>query len=228
MSLFRPLIFDHSLVPPFTGLFDHTLADTTSPSEDGSSGGTAASRRNGGTASPTGGHSGDGAHLSILNTLWPGVTSHNRLASGYLSPKIDLHEGGDKYKLSAELAGVPKENIKVHVDDRSRRVTISGSVRSEYDSRNDDNVKGAAEAASADNSKEVTSTKKGSSAPHSRPLISERVYGSFTRSIVLPDTVDLDNLKANIKDGVLGITIPKKAAEVAKNRTVTISDGDEE
>lgn len=41
----------------------------------------------------------------------------------------------------------------------------------------------------------------------------ERVYGSFFRRFTMPDTADADNIKAESKNGVLQITIPKKAAE---------------
>lgn len=219
MSLFRPILFDHTILPPF-GLFD-PVSQGSGPVHDdepSDSSGTAALRRN---------HPAHDAHLSILNNLWPSSKHHagsstagGGFLSNYLAPKIDLHEEGDKYKLSAELAGVPKDNIKLNVDERSRRLTISGEVRSEYDS---------SKTVSADAKKDASNANDAVAAnTHSRPLISERVYGSFTRSIILPETVDLANLKASFKDGVLGVTIPKKTAEVAKNRSVTISDGDDE
>lgn len=48
---------------------------------------------------------------------------------------------------------------------------------------------------------------------------SERSYGAFQRSIVLPDTIDADHLKAESKKGVLKITLPKKPeAQVEKKK----------
>jgi len=38
----------------------------------------------------------------------------------------------------------------------------------------------------------------------------ERSYGSFSRSFTLPDGVDPDKVEAELKDGVLTITVPKK------------------
>lgn len=40
---------------------------------------------------------------------------------------------------------------------------------------------------------------------------SERQFGSFSRSFRLPSDADADGVKAEIKDGVLTVTVPKKA-----------------
>jgi len=45
----------------------------------------------------------------------------------------------------------------------------------------------------------------------------ERSYGSFTRSFLLPDNVDTKNIKAKYKDGVLILTLPKKAEAKAQS-----------
>jgi HSP20 family protein len=39
---------------------------------------------------------------------------------------------------------------------------------------------------------------------------SERCWGSFSRSFTLPDGIDLDHASAELKEGVLTITVPKK------------------
>src|ERR1700712_4305809 len=49
----------------------------------------------------------------------------------------------------------------------------------------------------------------------------ERSYGSFVRAFSLPDTVDGEKVKADYKNGVLTVTLPKK--EVAKPKTINIS-----
>lgn len=38
----------------------------------------------------------------------------------------------------------------------------------------------------------------------------EFVYGTFCRSFTLPETIDTDNIKAEVKDGILSVTLPKK------------------
>jgi HSP20 family protein len=51
----------------------------------------------------------------------------------------------------------------------------------------------------------------------------ERSYGAFTRSFMLPDNGDVDRADAEFKDGVLRLTVPKKAEE--KPRKISIGQG---
>jgi len=48
----------------------------------------------------------------------------------------------------------------------------------------------------------------------------ERQYGSFTRSFSLPETVDADKISADLKNGVLELRLPKKAAPTPKKIAV--------
>jgi HSP20 family protein len=48
----------------------------------------------------------------------------------------------------------------------------------------------------------------------------ERSYGAFARSFSLPDTVDPEKVRADYKNGVLTVTLPKK--EVAKPRSIKV------
>jgi len=38
----------------------------------------------------------------------------------------------------------------------------------------------------------------------------ERAYGKFSRSFAIPNTVDINSVKANLKDGLLKVTLQKK------------------
>jgi len=51
-------------------------------------------------------------------------------------------------------------------------------------------------------------------------LHSERYYGMVSRSMSLPGEVDAQGAKAEYKDGVLQLTLPKKAAKSARRVTV--------
>src|SRR4029453_17879825 len=49
----------------------------------------------------------------------------------------------------------------------------------------------------------------------------ERSYGAFSRSFSIPTTVDEDKIRADYKDGVLNIALPKK--EQAKPKQIQIA-----
>jgi HSP20 family protein len=50
----------------------------------------------------------------------------------------------------------------------------------------------------------------------------ERYYGKFTRALTLPAAVAGDKVKAQYKDGILTVTLPK--AEEAKPKAITVSE----
>ncbi|MBS1786349.1 MAG: Hsp20/alpha crystallin family protein [Acidobacteria bacterium] len=50
----------------------------------------------------------------------------------------------------------------------------------------------------------------------------ERNYGTFTRTFSLPNTVNVEDVKAEFKDGVLKVTLPKREEVKARNINVTI------
>ncbi len=49
----------------------------------------------------------------------------------------------------------------------------------------------------------------------------ERAYGRFSRSFTLPNVVDTGNIKAEFKDGLLRVVMPKR--EEAKPKQISIS-----
>jgi len=53
-----------------------------------------------------------------------------------------------------------------------------------------------------------------------RTLHSERAYGKVTRSFTLPQEVDESKAEARFKDGVLELTLPKKAAAQRKQISI--------
>ena len=54
----------------------------------------------------------------------------------------------------------------------------------------------------------------------------ERRYGSFSRSIALPQTIDEDNIKATYESGVLEVSVPK--AEIARPKKIAVAVGGEQ
>ena len=56
-----------------------------------------------------------------------------------------------------------------------------------------------------------------------RALIQERRFGSFTRSLRLPDQVDADSIEASYENGVLLLTVPKTEEAQPKQILVKFS-----
>ena len=50
----------------------------------------------------------------------------------------------------------------------------------------------------------------------------ERSYGSFSRTIPLPVEVDTDKIEAQLKKGVLTVTLPKSAKAVDKTKKISV------
>jgi HSP20 family protein len=103
--------------------------------------------------------------------------------------KVDVAEKNGGYTVTAELAGVKKDDIQVTID--GAEVTLSAEVKRE---------------------KEVTQDE--------RVLHAERTFGKVSRSFTLPQEVDDSKAEAKFKDGVLELTLPKKAAAARKQVTI--------
>ncbi|KDN52365.1 HSP20-like chaperone [Tilletiaria anomala UBC 951] len=135
-------------------------------------------------------------------------------------PATDIHDTGDTIVVTSELPGVKKEDVHVSLDDKSRKLTISGSFKSEFHTGSGEQFKEASE-----EGKENGSASKEQKRHGPRPLISERTYGSFSRTWILPNNVQTDHpdIKASFQDGVLKLCIPKKAQpETKEPRTIMV------
>jgi len=103
--------------------------------------------------------------------------------------KVDVAEKNGAYVVTAELAGVRKEDIHISID--GAQVTLEAEVKREKEASQDERV-----------------------------LHSERVYGKVMRSFTLPQEVDESKAEAKFRDGVLELTLPKKAAAQRKQISV--------
>lgn len=100
--------------------------------------------------------------------------------------RVDVKESDKQYEVHAELPGVKKEDIHVDID-------------------------GAIVAISAERKQEKEVKENGD-----RVLRAERYFGKVSRSFQLPQEIDEQSVVAKYNDGVLELTLPKKAAVQAK------------
>ena len=99
------------------------------------------------------------------------------------SPRIDVRQAGDAIRITAELPGIAREAIQIEAT--SDGIAISGERQQ---------------------TREEGGTERGYQ-------LSERSYGSFYRNIPLPENANVEEAKANMRDGVLEITVPTKHAQ---------------
>jgi HSP20 family protein len=107
---------------------------------------------------------------------------------------LDISEMDGAYLIKADLPGVDKSDVKVEVSPDGDFLTIRGE-RSEERREG-----GGSEAASEEGSAEGAAV---------RPLRVERRWSSWSRSLALSPDVDVEGVKASLKDGVLQVTLPK-------------------
>ena len=105
-----------------------------------------------------------------------------------VAPLVDIYENDDEILLHAEMPGVQKDDIKVHIDNGN--LSLSG-VRT---------VDAGAEAEWME-------------------------FGDieYQRSFSVPQTIDVESVRAELNDGILALHLPK--SEAAKPRTIEISAG---
>ncbi|KAJ3815363.1 HSP20-like chaperone [Lentinula lateritia] len=142
-------------------------------------------------------------------------------------PAVDVSEEGNKYIIEAELPGVPKENVDVRVGDHGHSVTIEGKVTSRRggpaitstpESGNTSDAEPAITSAAADTTTAVAHEPDSSNhISVERQLVNN---SSFTRTVWLPRPVDGSNVSAQLKDGVLTLTLPKSVDEGSVKITV--------
>ena len=108
-------------------------------------------------------------------------------------PPVDIYETESAFVLEADLPGVHQENVDIQFDKNT--LTISGTRAATLPA------------------KEKTA--------QLRVFSAERQSGGFSRSVRLPEHVDVENIEATFHDGVLTITVPK--ASIALPRKIAIS-----
>ena len=121
------------------------------------------------------------------------------------SPPVDVRESDTEVVVEAELPGIAREDIAVRYHDG--RLILEGQREEVRETGPEAGSEAGPEAGDA----------KGAAAWLRR----ERVVGRFHRSFSLPESVDSSAIRAETKDGVLRIVLPK--LEKAQPRQIEVS-----
>ncbi len=105
--------------------------------------------------------------------------------------RLDVKENAEAYVVQAELPGVKKEDIEVEVE--GNEVTLRAQTRREEVAKDDGQ----------------------------KWLRLERRFGAAERRLALPQEIDDGKAQARFADGVLELTLPKKAP--ASGRKVRVN-----
>ena len=95
------------------------------------------------------------------------------------TPAVDLYETPIDFVLTAELPGLSRDQIEIHAEDS--RIVIRGA-----------RVAGPGREIPCEHFHRV-----------------ERGHGRFSRSFALPEAIDISQVSADLKDGILTVVIPK-------------------
>jgi HSP20 family protein len=109
------------------------------------------------------------------------------------APSADVMETENEIRVLIELAGMSSDDVELSLENNV--LTISGEKREERREEDEQN----------------------------RWHLSERRYGRFSRSFVLPRDVEQERIEAQFENGVLSVSIPK--SEKAKPRRIEIRGG---
>jgi HSP20 family protein len=116
------------------------------------------------------------------------------------APAVDIYEGEHELVVKADLPDIKPEELDVRVENNI--LTIRGERKFERVGR---------------------SAVAGEKVDEKNYLRVERAYGSFARSFSLANTVNTEAIKADYKDGVLTLSIPKR--QEAKPKQIKVHVG---
>lgn len=129
--------------------------------------------------------------------------------SGLFMPAVNISENENEHLIEVSAAGYTKDQFNVEVEDN--KLTISAEMREEKEEKSDENSDDSLDKNTAKEDKKQT-------------YYSRREFrsSSFKRSFTLPKNVDSENIAASYENGILKLTLPKKA-EVINKKKVSIS-----
>ena len=111
----------------------------------------------------------------------------------FVNVAMDIKETPVQFEIHAEVPGAAREDLKLEYNDKNGVVTLSGEIK-------------------------VESREPKEGTYHTL----ERRHGAFSRSVSLPASVSVKDIKAQYKDGVLTVVLPKVTKEEPKKVDIKI------
>ncbi|CAE6487072.1 unnamed protein product [Rhizoctonia solani] len=123
---------------------------------------------------------------------------------------VEVTEEGNEVVVHAEMPGVKKENLDVHLSNDGQSLTIEGRVHRVSEAQVGAPASNEAPAENASATENTTQdVVKSDSTSTPVPAHSE-FRSSFSRTLWLPEPVDGKRASAQLNDGILTLRIPKR------------------
>lgn len=136
--------------------------------------------------------------LSLFNDLFDDFGDDGYLMPSFnwkkSFPKVDVKEGKDSYILQMDVPGKTEKDVNIEL--KHNILTISSVEETE----------------TKDDKKKKNDGKY---------LVRERTYSKFERSFTLPEDVNGEDISAQVKDGILTVTMPRHALAEPKHIAIT-------
>ncbi len=107
--------------------------------------------------------------------------------SNYTAPAINVKESDKAYTLELAAPGMKKEDFNVHINDEGNLII---KMESKQEHKEEDK--------------------------NTRYLRREFSYSKYEQTLILPDDVKKDDIKAHVENGVLTVELPKVVEEKVK------------
>jgi HSP20 family protein len=132
--------------------------------------------------------------MSDFWTDFPGTSLAPRFESklGTFMPSVEVSEDKDKVRVTAELPGMNENDIHLTLAANGEQLLIRGEKKLEEERKEESFYR------------------------------SERVYGSFQRTLHLPTRVDPEKVSATFQNGVLTVSMVKRPEAESGSRQIRI------
>ena len=107
--------------------------------------------------------------------------------SNYTAPAINVKESDKAYTVELAAPGMKKEHINVHINDEGNLII---KMESKQEHKEEDK--------------------------NTRYLRREFSYSKYEQTLILPDDVKKDDIKAHVENGVLTVELPRVVEEKVK------------
>jgi HSP20 family protein len=111
--------------------------------------------------------------------------------------RVDIIDRGQNYLVQAELPGLSEEDIEVNINLEDQKLTISSDIN-------------------------VENMETAQDKTH-KFCMKERISGKLSRSLTLPPDVNIEDVSAKYKAGILEVNISKQVPKITVSKKVKIS-----